>query len=155
MFGLVPRAKKAALVPKAEYPLRWMPEEFSNLFNRVFNRWPMMPMLPEEPEWEPRWGLTVEEKEAEFLVKAEMPGFEPNEVKVELLGERLTIEAEHKVPAEKGKEEERVYARVKREFTLPVGVNPEKIEATYKNGVLEVKIPRTPEAVGRRIEVKT
>jgi len=152
MFGLTPRGKKAELVPKVEYPFPWMPEEFSNLFNRVFNRWPMM---IEEPEWEPRWGLTVEEKEKEFLVKAEMPGFEPNEVKVELLGERLTIEAEHKAPAEKDKKEERVYARVRREFTLPVGVEPEKIEAMYKNGILEVKIPRAPEPVGRRIELKT
>jgi len=85
-----------------------------------------------------------------------MPGFEPKEVKVELVGERLTIEAEHKEPAEEGKkEEERVYAHVKRVITLPPGVNPEKIEATYRNGVLEVHVPRTPEPTGRRIEVKT
>jgi len=148
MFGLTTRAKKA-LTPKAEYPLRWLPEEFSTLFNRMFNSWPMM---IEEPEWESRWELTIEEKEKEYLVKAEMPGFEPNEVKVELLGERLTIEAEHKEPAEKEKEEkkERVYAHVKRVITLPPGIEAEKIEAVYRNGVLEVKIPRVPEAVGRK-----
>jgi len=153
MFGLTPRGKKAALVPKAEYPFRWMPEEFSKLFDRVFNRWPLM---FEEGEWEPRWELTLEENEKEFLLKAELPGFETNEVKVELLGDRLTIEAEHKVPAEKGKEEEeKVYAHVKRVMTLPPAVNPEKIEALYKNGVLEVKVPKMPEVAGRRIEVKT
>jgi len=59
MFGLTPRGKKAALVPKAEYPFRWMPEEFSTLFNRFFNR---LPLMFEEPEWEPRWEMAVEEK---------------------------------------------------------------------------------------------
>jgi HSP20 family protein len=70
--------------------------------------------------------------------------------------EELTIEAEHKEPAKKAEEKtEREYAHVKRVTTLPVGIEPEKAEALYRNGVLEVRIPRKPEAVGRRIEVKT
>jgi len=43
---------------------------------------------------------------------------------------------------------------MRREITLPAGVEAERIEATYRNGVLEIHLPRTPEAVGRRIEVK-
>jgi HSP20 family protein len=135
-----------------ESPFRWMPEELPTWFNRLFTSWPMM----EVPEWPYTWGLTTEEKEKEFIVRIELPGFEPAEVKVELLGETLKVEAEHKEPAEKAEEKvERAYAHVKREVTLPPGVELEKAEALYRNGVLEVHVPRKPEAVGRRIEVKT
>lgn len=151
MFALTPRRMRTpALLPRMETPLAWMPEEFTNLFNRFF---PTLPLV-ETAEWPYRWNLTMEELEKEFLVRVELPGFAPEEVKVELLGERLLIEAEHKEPAEKP-EAERAYTHVKRELTLPPEIEPEKVEAVFRNGVLEVHVPRKPEAVGRRIEVKT
>jgi len=75
-------------------------------------------------------------------------------------GDLLTVEAEHKVPAEKTEEKareevEREYAHVKREITLPPIVELAKAEAIYHNGVLEIHVPRKPEVVPRRIEVKT
>jgi HSP20 family protein len=132
-----------------------MPEEFGKWFNR-FTRWPME--LFEEEEYP--WGLTMEEKEKEVVVRVELPGFEPPEVKVEVLEERLTVEAEHKEPAEEKKEKgeekaERAYTHVKRVVTLPPGIEPEKAEAVLQNGVLEIRVPRKAEAMGRRIEVKT
>jgi HSP20 family protein len=142
-----------APLPRTETPFRWLPE-FENLFNR-FMTWPAIEMY----EWPYRWGLTMEEMEKEVVVRVELPGFTPEEIKVELLGERLMVEAEHKEPVEKKekevKAEEREYAHVKRELTLPPEVEMEKAEASYRNGVLEVHLPRKPEAVGRRIEVKT
>jgi HSP20 family protein len=126
--------------------------EFGTLFNRLLRNWPVM----ETEEWMYPWGMTTEEKEKEFIVRVELPGFEPSEVKVELLGERLTVEAEHGKPAEgTEKKPEREYAHVRRTVTLPAEVELEKVEAMYRNGVLEVRFPRKPEAVGRRIEVKT
>lgn len=152
MFGLKPWTRETALLPRAEMSFGWMPEEFGKMFNRFFSTWPVM----ETPEWPFRWGLTAEEKEKEIVVRIELPGFEPGEVKVEVTAEEITIEAEHKVPGKEGKEKtEREYAHVKRVMTLPVGIEPEKAEALYRNGVLEVRIPRMPEVVGRRIEVKT
>jgi len=145
MFGLAPRTKRTALLPRTETPFEWVPA----IFNRLFREWPVM----ETPEWLYPWGLTMEEKEKEIIVRAELPGFAPEEIKVELLGERLTIEAEHKEKAEEKKEEE--YAHVKREIMLPTAIEPEKMEASYHNGVLEVHVPRKPEVVPRRIEVKT
>jgi len=97
----------------------------------------------------------MEEKDKEVVVRVELPRFEPSEVKVEMLGEWLTVEAEHKEAAEKEEKTERSYAHVKRMVTLPTGIEAEKVEATYRNGVLEVHVPRKPEAAGRRIEVKT
>ncbi len=138
------------MLPRVELPLRWMSEDVSTLFNRLFGK------APDEPEWAARWEMSVEEEEKEVVVRAELPGFEPEEGKVEVSGEQLMVEAEHKAPAEKSKEEaERTYAHVKRMISLPPGVDPEKAEAVYRNGVLEVRVPRKPEAMGHRIEVKT
>jgi HSP20 family protein len=78
---------------------------------------------------------------------------------VHVAGDVLTITAEHKEKEAKGKdgepEAERRYARMRRSLTLPPGIEPEQVTATYRNGVLEVHLPRKPEALGRRIEVKT
>jgi len=95
----------------------------------------------------------MEEKENEVVLRAEVPGFEMKELDVTVRGDELTILAEHKEPA-KGEAVERRQARLERSVTLPSGVEPEKIEATYRNGVLEVHVPRIPEAKPRRIEVK-
>ncbi len=151
MFALTPRKMRTpALLPRLETPPAWMPEEFTNLLNRFFTNWPVL----EAPEWPYRWNLTMEELEKELVVRVELPGFAPEEVKVELLGERLVIEAEHKEPAEKP-EAEREYRHVRREVTLPPEIELEKVEAVFRNGVLEVHVPRKPEVAGRRIEVKT
>jgi len=152
MFALAPWTRRNALLPRVETPFAWFPEELETMFNRFFPTWPVM----ETPEWPVRWGMTMEEKEKEFVARFELPGFTPEEVRVEVLGGRLTVEAEHKEPAEKPeKEAERVHTHVRRVLTLPPEVETEKVEAVYRNGVLEVHVPRAPEAVGRRIEVKT
>jgi HSP20 family protein len=135
MFSLMPRRR--------EYPLEWFPREFASLFNRAF------PMLPMEPAWEVEpWGFEMNETEAEVVVRAVVPGFEPNELTVELTGNVLTIRAEHPAP------EGPPVRRLERTMTVPAGIDPEKIEARYHNGILEVHMPRTPEAKPRRIEVK-
>jgi len=154
MFALKPYTRKtSSLFPRFESPFGWMPEEFAPLFRQFFTGWPVM----ETPEWEYPWGLKMEETEKEFVVRIELPGFAPEELKVEMVGEKLMVEAEHKEPEEKKGEEkaERTYARVKREVTLPEGLELEKVAAVYRSGVLEVRVPRKPEAAGRRIEVKT
>jgi len=138
-----------------EFPFGWIPEEFETLFNRLLPTWPMM----ETTEWAYPWGVTTEEKDKEVLVRVELPGFEPQEIQAEVLEDRLTVEAEHKEEAaEKPKEgepnAERAYAHVKRIISLPPGVETDKAEAMYRNGILEVHVPRKPEAMGRRLEVK-
>jgi HSP20 family protein len=102
------------------------------------------------------WGLEMEEKAQEVTIRAEVPGFEASELDVQLTGNLLTIRAEHKeAPGKEGEPVERHYGRLERTLTMPEGIVPEKVEARYRNGVLEVRVPRTPEALPRRIEVKT
>ena len=153
MFGLIPRRnEKRAMAPRPP-GLRRLMAEFAPVFERFFGRWPA-PFKPlwEEPE---AWGLELEDKESEVVVRAEMPGFEAAEIEVLLTGELLTIRAEHKRPPEGEKKEEVIERRLERTVLLPAGTDPEKIEARYRAGVLEVHLPKTPEAMTRRIDVKT
>jgi len=157
MFGLLPRRREKGvgnlLVPREFTPLDLLRREFTPLFNRINAFWP----IPFEPPWEMTepWGFTLEEKEKEIVIRAEVPGFEASELEVLLTGEVLTIRAEHKEAAKVEGEVpvEPRYNRLERTATLPVGIVPEEIEARYHNGVLEVHVPRVPEAMPRSIEV--
>jgi HSP20 family protein len=124
------------------YPFDLFGREFASLFE------PFFPVRGFEP-----WGFEMEEKEGEIVCLAEVPGFEPKEIEVILLGNVLTIRAEHKAPGN-GKKVEPPEAKLERSITLPTGINPEKVEALYRYGVLEVHVPLAPEAKARHIVVK-
>jgi HSP20 family protein len=98
----------------------------------------------------------VKELDKEFVIHAEAPGFEGAEFEVFFSNDVLTLKAEHKVETE-GKREGAVCCEryFERDVTLPAGVNSEKIEATYKNGILEVHVPKSEECKPRRVIVKT
>jgi HSP20 family protein len=156
MFGMIPRryvqraVTAVALRPPASLG---MMAEFAPVLERFFGRW----LAPFEPLWEEpeAWGLEVEDKGPEVVVRAEMPGFEAAEIEVLRTGELLTMRAEHKRTPEGEKKEEVIERRLERTVVLPAGTDLEKVEARYRAGVLEVHLPKTPEAVTRRIEVKT
>jgi HSP20 family protein len=156
MFSLMPRRRanreERALARAERTPFDLLRHEFASLFDRVFPAWPMPLEVPYLMAEEP-WGIEMEELEGEVVVRAELPGFEMNELEVTLRDNVLTIRAEHKEAAEEGKAEPR-HVRVERMVTLPAGIEPERIEARYRNGVLEVHVPRAAAALPRRIEVK-
>jgi HSP20 family protein len=155
MFGLMPRKREKAAppVPRVGTPIDLFREEFDDLFDRFMGRWPLV------DGWDrltPMWGLDLEETDKEVVVRAEMPGFDATDFDIRVVGDLLTIRAEHKT--EEGKEGEKKperYAEASRSITLPPETDTEKVEAIYRNGILEVKMPRKPEAVGRKIPVKT
>jgi HSP20 family protein len=160
MFGLMPWRKTERnggreMLPLAEYPLENLRYEMNELFNRFFRGW----AIPFENEFaKERWPLNVEETEKEFVVHAEAPGFEAKEIEVAVTGDRLTVKAEHKEETTEKKEKNGYHyaeRRFERTFTLPANTNPAKIEAAYKNGVIELHLPKTEAAKPRRIEVKT
>ncbi len=94
-------------------------------------------------------------------IKADLPGVEPKDVEIALDGNRLTVKGERKAENE-GKNggyfhKERSYGSFARSFILPKGIDAEKIEASAKNGTLEVVVPFPEEVKPKRIpvEVKT
>jgi HSP20 family protein len=126
-------------------------DEFKALYDRFFNEWPML----FEPRLEPErfWDLDVKDAEKEVIVRAEVPGFEATEIELELRNNWLYIKAEKKFEV---KEKAREYAErhYERFVELPAAVDPKKVEAMYRNGVLEVHLPKTEEAKALRIPVK-
>lgn len=140
MFSLMPRRERGMMTRN---PFEWFHREFAPLFERAF---PVFPL-------EARWGFEAEELENEYVVRAEVPGFEASELVVTVAGNVLTLRAEHRRP-ENEPAVERPIARLERTLTLPPGLNLEAVEARYHNGILEVHFPRTPEVRPRRIEVK-
>jgi len=83
-----------------------MRRELDTLFDRFFGRWPLD--LPEMLPYPVVWGLKVEEKEKEVLVRAELPGFEPSDLDVEVTGDVLWIAATRKLA--EGKEVNHVWS---------------------------------------------
>ena len=93
----------------------------------------------------------------EIDVRAEAPGFEPDEIDVRLSAGRLVLQAEHKTEqdtTENGNGHFSSYGKFYRAMSVPAGIEADKIEASYKNGILEVHLPKGEEAKSKRIAVK-
>ena len=88
------------------------------------------------------------------MFHADLPGFEPGDFDVKLSGNSLTVRAEHRHQQEDEKSGASYhYGSYSRTVTLPHGVDQDKIDARYHSGVLEVHLPKTEQARGKRIEV--
>ena len=104
--------------------------------------------------------LEVFERNGKFMVRADLPGLKKEDVKVSLQEDRLIIEGERKVEEDVKKygfhRTERSYGAFFRSLTLPEGVKADKIDAAFKDGVLEIAIPMEPkkEQARRNVEVK-
>ena len=101
----------------------------------------------------------VNENENEFIAKIELPGVEKEDIKINAKDDKVEVSVENKEEIEKeGKDNyccKKSYAGFSRSFGLPEGTDIEKIEASYKNGVLSLKIPKKelPPTKTRLIEV--
>jgi len=102
--------------------------------------------------------VDIEENENEYQVHAELPGVKKGDVKITLKDNILSIEGEKK-SAKKSKTDnyhfnERIFGKFKRSFELPPTVNQESIDAEFKDGILQISIPKSKEAKPEQIEVK-
>ena len=105
--------------------------------------------------WVPAMDL-VEESE-HFVLRADLPGLDEDDVNLEVEGDTLTLSGERKVEHRDEKEGyfrlERSTGAFRRTLHLPEGVDPEGIEASFDRGVLEVRIPKPAETQPKRIEI--
>jgi HSP20 family protein len=104
--------------------------------------------LPAPTTWAPR--LDVFERDNKLVVKAELPGVKKEDLDVALDQGDLVIrgerKAEHEVKEEQYYRMERSYGSFYRRLPLPFEIKPEQIEAKFADGVLEITIPKPPEA---------
>ncbi len=153
MFNLGPWKKQRngnRALAETEHPLNRIRTEFDSLFDRFLSEWSGF----RSGEWGASWGLDMEDKDQALAIRVEAPGFETEDFDIQVSGNLLTIRAERKDEA--GAKETQSYSRrrLQRSLTLPASVETDKVEARYRNGILELILPKMPEAQGRRIEVK-
>jgi HSP20 family protein len=101
--------------------------------------------------------IDVKETAQEYVFKADLPGIKEKDVEVALQGNRLTFtgkrEEERKEEGETYFTTERSYGAFTRTFTLPAGVDGERVRADLKEGVLTVIVPKKPEVQAKKIAI--
>ncbi|MBU0594806.1 MAG: Hsp20/alpha crystallin family protein [Pseudomonadota bacterium] len=108
----------------------------------------------------PRWSLLageVEETEKELIVRVEVPGMDKDDCHITIEGNRLYLSGEKRFERETHESTyhvmERAYGSFQRTIPLPGNVDTDKAEASYKNGVLMVRLPKTGSAPGKSIAI--
>ena len=140
--------------------VRWEPfagfGSLRSVFNDLFDgndhsQW----MQPNKSKWYPAMDV-LESKDA-YLVRAELPGMKKEDIKVEVKDGTLTLSGETKTekPVEgvEYRHVERIASKFWRSLSLPETVKQDSIEATYKDGILEIRVPKAEEAKPRQIEI--
>lgn len=140
---------------------RWDPYREMMNFRRLMDRF-FEDSLMNEGDWNQpvRWQLPVDvmEKEDEYIVKASLPGINPDDLNITYNNGALTIEAETR-DEEEIKEDrylvrERRFGSFSRTIALPASINANQIEAHYDAGILTLRLPKTEEVKPKRIQVR-
>ena len=97
-------------------------------------------------------------KDGNWVMRVDLPGVDPKDIDVQITGDTLTVQAKRErlsaENAQNSNEHEASYVSFERSVTLPKGVKRDQIRASYRNGVLELTIPASPELTGRKIPVE-
>jgi HSP20 family protein len=111
---------------------------------------------PNTRPWSP--AVDIVENENDLVLKADVPGIEPNDIDIRMENGTLTIKGERKFennPTDQGYHRiERSYGSFARSFALPDSIDPEKVKAEFKNGVLAVILPKKEVAKPRAVKVE-
>ncbi|MGD2127513.1 MAG: Hsp20/alpha crystallin family protein [Desulfobacteraceae bacterium] len=143
--------------------VKWNPwrelETFEDRINRLFGN-SLFPTvsLTEEPglgNWRPV--VDIYEEEHSVVIKADLPGVDKKDIAVDLKDGVLTLKGErsyeNEVKEDKYYRKERTYGKFQRSFTLSGDVDPDKIKAEFKDGVLKIEIPKPEEQKPKKISV--
>ena len=142
---------------------RWTPrgdlQSFQDEMNRMFNQF-FQGGTGEEAGWGVRtWAPPVDiyETDDALILKAELPGVSKDDVSIEIHQNTLILRGQRKHEAEVKEDQyhrvERAYGTFQRSFTLPTLVDQEHVQATYKDGVLELRLPKSEAAKPKRIAI--
>ncbi len=142
---------------------RWNPyrdmmtvrDEMNRVFNEFFGRGGQ----DEETWYAGAWSPPVDiyETDEALIMKAELPGFSKEDISIELKENTLIMRGERRRQDEVKEGNyhrmERVYGAFQRSFLLPTTVEQDKVKASYKDGILELHLPKVPAAQPKRIAV--
>jgi len=153
----------------AWHPFEGLHREIDRLFDDFGTglRWPFgrslfaaEPLFRQGPTWAKMPAVDVVESEKGYEITADLPGMDEKNIEVKVTDGVLTMKGERQEEKEEKKKDyylqERNFGSFQRSFELPESVDADKIEASFKKGVLTVKLPKKPEAQkpAKKIEVK-
>jgi HSP20 family protein len=131
-----------------------MREEFNQLAHRF-------------GDWEHGWpsggapSVDLSETETELAARFDLPGIKASEIDIQVTDNVLTVSGERSEEKEEKKGNSRSFHRIERRMgsssrsiVLPCAVNRDKVDATYKDGVLSIKLPKTEEAKSHKVTIK-
>jgi HSP20 family protein len=149
--------------PRMQSLARWDPfagmadlrREMDQIFGEFFGRTPFS-MAATEARWSPL--VDIHETKDSFLIMAELPGVKQEDIQVSIEGDTLTLKGERKRETEVKEDQyhriERSYGRFERSILLPSVVDAGRVKATYRDGVLEIELPKKEEARPKAIKVE-
>ncbi|CAN5885674.1 Hsp20/alpha crystallin family protein [soil metagenome] len=105
----------------------------------------------ETAEWYPM--ADVYDRDGEYLIAVDLPGIERSALEISIDDNRLSIKGTRAVVETSATGTERPSGRFLRTFSVPSSVSQKSIHAAYKDGVLEVRLPKRKEEIGKRIEI--
>ena len=145
-----------ALVPftrRERSDLARLHHDMDDLFNAFFGNWPAQTL--ERAVWP---AVDVSEDENAIVVKAEVPGCKADDIDISIHGNMLSISGEKKQEQEKKEKGyyhlERSYGSFRRDIHLPADVDPGKIDAVCKDGVLTVTLPKSEKTKAVKVRIK-
>jgi HSP20 family protein len=131
-------------------------EDMTNRLNRFFGKLPAAAEGEVFADWAP--AMDVQETDAEYLIKADLPAVKREDVKVSVEDGVLAVEGERKMEKDEKNQKfhriERSYGKFVRRMAVPSDVDQAKVQADFKDGVLNVHLPKSPVAKPRSVDVK-
>ena len=155
MNSLLPWKRSDSKTAMAVAPVTQLRSDWDRLFDRVLDDF-----------WGPGTGsathglaIDVSETDEHIEIRAEIPGIEPKDIDVSLSGDVLTIAGQKMDAASESHgryhHSERRFGSFQRAVRLPVPVEPDRVDATYKNGLLTVKLEKSEALRARKIDIKS
>ncbi|MBW1859224.1 MAG: Hsp20/alpha crystallin family protein [Deltaproteobacteria bacterium] len=147
MFALTPILRRKEFLSRPE----------TDFFDRFFGDFTLPSLMFEGTEWTP--AFDVSETDRELVIKAEVPGMDKKDINITVSDGMLTIKGEKK--HEKKEENERYhrvetrYGTFSRTLRLPTEVKADRVDATYKDGVLNITLPKSEAVEPKKIEIKS
>jgi HSP20 family protein len=133
-----------------------MEKEMDDMFGRFFGAWPKLREEAEALEWSP--AVDVIDRNDEMVLRADLPGLTEKDIEITMQDGTLRLSGKRSEEKETKEEDyycaERWAGSFSRTMTLPTGISADKVNASFKNGVLEVHLPKSKEATGKKIDIK-
>ncbi|MDH3285670.1 MAG: Hsp20/alpha crystallin family protein [Acidobacteriota bacterium] len=136
-------------------PLEAIERQMEDVFDRMFRGWPARRLETDYIGWVPP--LDMVDRKSEIVLRADLPGLDRKDIQLSIEGGMLTLQGSRQEQQHDEGDDfnamERWVGAFSRSIALPQGVDPERVTASFKNGVLEIHVPKTKKTKGKTIEI--